>query len=702
MASIWGDTGNPSERIVQGWHMLVTAPAACALPSAADAVPDWRPALVPGTAAQVLGDDVPFHERDVWYRVTLAEAGPQVLRFEGLATLADLYVDGDLRLQTTSMFQAYELPITGPAVLHIAFRSLKARMAAQKLSRARWRVRMIPDQALRGVRTTLLGHMPGWAPLTAHVGPYRPVTRQAASPERQVMLLARWQEGKGVLTCLLPEGDLTGDVVLHCAGQSLTLTRRGGRLMGRLSLPDVAPWWPHTHGTPHLHAVTLTAGERQLDLGKVGFRSISLDPGPDGRGFGLLVNGVPVFARGASWTPPDPLSLQPGEAIERSLDQAVAAHVNMLRISGVTLYESDEFYRACDARGIMVWQDFAFANFDYPLADSAFLALVQEEARQFLDRTQASPSLVVFCGGSEMAQQASMLGLPAKAWTTPLIDTILPDLVREWRPDAVYAVNSPSGGILPFSTDEGVTHYYGVGAYCRPLSDARRASVRFAAECLAFANVPCAQTLHDNGMGRSGQDGRWKAGVPRDIGASWDFEDVREHYLRELYGVDPARLRYEDAGRWLDMSRAVVAEVMEETFGEWRRPGSVTRGALVWLWQDMKEGAGWGVIDDRGRPKSAWHALRRAFRPIQILLSDEGLNGLMLHGLNETAEPVEAVLSLACLRDGALPVVSGEQAVTLPPRGSVSLSATDLSGLFSTALLPIALARQPMMSVSPG
>ncbi len=319
-----------------------------------------------------------------------------------------------------------------------------------------------------------------------------------------------------------------------------------------------------------------------------------------------------------------------------------------------------------------------FANMDYPIAEPDFRTGVEREVRQFLHRSQGHPSLAVLCGGSEVAQQAAMLGLPPALWTGPLYDEVLPRATEALRPDTVYVPHSPGGTGLPFATDTGVSHYYGVGAYLRPLEDARRAHVRFTSECLGFANIPAAC-----GTGVPWQDeARWKAAVPRDRGTDWDFEDVRDHYLKLLFDVDPKRLRGEDRDRYLRLSRAASAEAIEVAIAEWRRAGSSCSGALIWMLKDFVPGAGWGVIDAGGTPKLAWHALRRASRPVQVALTNEGLNGLGIQLINESAALVRARLSLLCLQSGEIVTIQREREIDMAPRSARTFASAEMIGAF--------------------
>lgn len=687
------------ERFLEGgWTMESTTPGLYA------AAADIRqrsiriPAPVPGTAASALTaaglfdpeNPVPLHDKDFWYFRSLEGEAPgfAVLRFGGLATEAEVYINGELRLVSHSMFESHDISIllTGQDEIAICFRALGP-LFEKRGPRARWRSQLMDQQGLRLIRTTALGHMPGWCPPIHPVGPYRPVSLIRTGSHSLVDLAINADletDGTGLLTVSFELSGEAHTLNLVCAGREMAFEAGpDGFCRAQLTLPDIEPWWPHTHGMPKLHDVALVMDGTRHSIGLVGFRRIEVDRGADGKDFRLLVNGERIFCRGAVWTNADILRL-PGAAEDYApwLASAAEADMNMIRIGGTMTYESADFFRLCDRLGLLVWQDLMFANFDYPTGDETFVARVESEVRQLLAASQGSPSLAVICGGSEVFQQGAMLGLPERIWKTAFFEETLPRLAAAQRPDLAYVANSPSGGPMPFSPGEGIAHYYGVGAYCRPLDDARRANLRFAAESLAFAHVPQQATLDAYLAVAPVHDPRWKARVPRDRNASWDFEDIRDHYLTELYGLDPARLRREDPERYLQFSRAVTAEVVTETFAEWRHPGSSCNGALVWTLQDLQPGPGWGVIDFTGRRKPVWYGLKRAFRPLQVVLTDEGTNGLDVHLLNEGADHREVTLELVCRREGAMSVVSGRQTLVLEPRGQQTIAATSLFGAF--------------------
>ena len=603
------------------WSLALSEPGAFGSSQPIEHLWDWIEAPVPGTAAGALEADgrfdpanpTPLHSKDIWYKCWFSEApGDYILKFDGLATVAEIYVNDTLVLETANMFRSYEVPVSLPETeqdrhtITICFRALEP-LLQKKGPRARWKPQLADSQGLRLFRTTLLGRMPGWCPQIHAVGPYRPVRLISADRPRLTDKSIRTQlspHGSATLNVLVRFENIVASPKLHCAGAVTELIlQEDGNHRATLELERVTPWMPHTHGDPALYEVTIDSGSQTFSLGNVGFRQLDVNLGTDGKGFGLKVNGLPVFCRGGVWTNADLLNLASDRETYRPLLEAARnAGMNMLRIGGTMLYESRAFFELCDELGILVWQDFQFANYDYPVKDDIFLQEISAELRHQLTETQGSPSLAILCGGSEIYQQGAMMGLLESRWKGELCETILKDLANDLRPDVPYAPNSPFGGTLPFSPDEGVAHFYGVGAYLRPLEDARRANVRFAGECLAFANVPNQRTLDEHLPVSPGHDPRWKDRIPRDRGAGWDFEDVRDHYVKSLFGVDPLSVRYSDPKRYLDLGRLVIGEIIEQTFAEWRRPDSPCQGALVWTYQDLEIGAGWGLIDATGRP----------------------------------------------------------------------------------------------------
>jgi beta-mannosidase len=699
------------------WHVARAAPGSHPEPPRDDQL-DWLPAIVPGTVAGALRaagvaepDDLDAH--DWWYRTHFTASpavdGEQVrLLFEGLATVAEVYLNGVLVLDSDSMFTAHAVDarehLTTDNELTICFRALLPLLRVPRRPRARWRTRLVAHGTLRFYRTALLGRAPGFAPRPAVVGPWRSVTlRRCPGPAlERLALQARLTERTGrlrvdaTLTGIAPgaEVQLVATVLGTTPTTPVTLSEAVGGdptgqvMTGELAVSDVQPWWPHPYGDPTRYQVRVSVrvdGDTiAIEDRWVGFRTVTNEGELDRDGLALRINDVAVFARGAVWTPLD-MSAPHGDddTLRRVLERVRDAGMNMLRVPGISVYESDAFYDLCDELGILVWQDFMFANMDYPDSDERFMETVQTEVRQLLDRVGWRPSLVVLCGGSEVAQQAAMQGRDPALETSPLYGELLPMSIRQAGTGAVYVLSAPWGGDVAFRPDRGVANYYGVGAYLRPLDDARRADVRFAAECLAFSNVPDShpgEPVDARGFGPQHPD--WKSGVPRDVGSGWDFEDVRDHYLRLLYGIDPIQLRSTDIDRYLTLSRLTTGEVMAEVFGEWRRARSRCAGGLVLWLTDLHPGAGWGVLDHGARPKLAFHLLRRALAPVAVWSSDEGLGGIVAHVANDRPEALSARLRVALYRDGELCVAEETIAIALGAHGNCEHNVEEVLGHF--------------------
>jgi beta-mannosidase len=728
-----------------GWELARVSANVAATPEELRAIAtDWLPATVPGTVAAAFPAADPnawsgnhnLDRDDWWYRcsfalpnIALADSNltQWMLTFGGLASIADVWLNGEPLLHTENMFISHAMDVT--AILRetneivIRFSSLHAALAVAR-PRPRWRTKLVENQQLRWFRTTLLGRMPGWSASPQPVGPWRPIT--LTSHKRFVV--------RSASTIPVLEGDdgvvniaVTFDVIgaTHFTDATVTATLDGTAFetdasysaAGEVTMSTVPPatpahdqqvaaegayvlratlrvanaqrWWPHTHGAQARYrlAATLTSesGDLVLELGAVGFRTVELDTTHGA--FTLRVNGEAIFCRGACWSSIDPVLLTGTDANYReALVLARDAGMNMLRIGGTMVYEADAFYELCDALGILIWQEFMFANMDYPETES-FVQTVRAEATQLLQRLQYRPCIALFCGNNEVEQQASMLGLPRTVWSKKLFDELLPDLCATHMPNVPYWPSSPgcgTEGTLPFHTDSGDAHYFGCGPYLRPFSDVRASGVRFASETLAFANVPDPDTIDLLSCGSSGAGHHpiWKSGVPRDNGASWDFEDVRDHYLEQLFHVDPVQLRYSDPERYLALGRVTSGEIMQRSIAEWRRPGSSCHGALIWLYRDLRIGAGWGLIDATGRPKAAYYYVSRASQPVALLLSDEGLNGIHLHAMNDGGAPTPAKLDLA-LYHGAVGIANASATITIPPHGATTVQAEAMLDRFA-------------------
>ncbi|CCQ13488.1 Beta-mannosidase [Rhodococcus sp. AW25M09] len=674
------------------WRLARTDAGSVLDPGDLPAGLDWFDAMVPGTVASALKDTVGAanpDEHDWWFVAEVPTPDHRRARvtFGGIATRAHIWIDGVHRTAVTSMFvpETVDLADCGTSVrIAIHIESLASQLKSRR-PRGRWRSSMIAAQGLRHERTTMLGRAPVYGPLPVPVGPWRPVT-MTAIPEVRRRELSTAVSGTDGIVVLRAELEHPGVArVLIYDDKSLVHTVELGsvdRIDSSLTLPNVELWWPHTHGRPRTYRVALEIDGTVHPIGVVGFRTVELDRTAGGAQ--LVVNGEDVFCRGGTWTPPNPVRLWSSEAdLRAALEQLRQAGLNMVRVVGTLVYEQPEFWSLCAELGIMVWQDVMFGTVDPP-TDEVFTASVARELDAFADTVSANPSLMVVSGGSETQQQPTMLGLAADGQRMMMLDSVLPEFIADRLPAVAYVTSSPSSveGELHTHVGDGIAHYFGVGGYLRPLSDIRSAGVRFAAECLAFA-VPPERASVEKFFGSAavaGHHPEWKAAVPRDRGSSWDFEDVRDHYVREIFGVDPHSIRRDDAELYLDYGRAATVEAFTEAFGHWRRASSGCSGALVLTLRDTVPGAGWGIIDTAGIAKAPFYALARASAPVALLLSDNGLDGYSVELVNDGPA-----------RSGTIRVVlhasrgshDFEVAVSVDANDSIELTVDSIVGAFT-------------------
>ncbi|HEX2703621.1 MAG TPA: hypothetical protein VHM72_09340, partial [Solirubrobacteraceae bacterium] len=287
-----------------GWALAACEPGACADPSGIGSL-EWIDARVPGTVADALRDaglsSDAIDERDWWFRMRF-EAAPAregeevVLVLDGLATIAEVYLNGLFVLGSESMFARSQVDVSGQLAganeLVICCRALAPLLAESRRPRQRWRQRVVADATLRFYRTMLIGRAAGFAPGPPVIGPWRPVRieRRIRLAVEAIELRPRIEDGVGVLAAAIELRTLGGaaldalelELSGHGGSQRVQLdcrrSRGGVSASGELRVPDLARWWPHTHGDPALYDVKITAtvagAAVTIDAGRVGFREL--------------------------------------------------------------------------------------------------------------------------------------------------------------------------------------------------------------------------------------------------------------------------------------------------------------------------------------------------------------------------------------------------------------------------------------------
>jgi len=356
---------------------------------------------------------------------------------------------------------------------------------------------------------------------------------------------------------------------------------------------------------------------------KTGLRNIKLIQKTDsiGTSFYFEVNGKPVFMKGTNYVPQDNFvtTITPART-RKLLADAAAVHMNMIRVWGGGIYPDDEFYQVCDSLGLLVWQDFMFAGTMYPF-DSAFIANVETEAREQIQRISSHPSLALWCGNNEVSEAFHNWGWQKSLkWTAndsiriwkgyqQLFEDLLPNLVNKYDSGRPYWPSSPSVGWgRAESMTRGDSHYWGVWWGEQAFSKYEEKVGRFMSE-YGFQSMPDMSTISKftNTVELTLQDTLLQS----------HQKHKRGKYLIDKYMADefPVPEKLED---YVYMSQLVQASGMVHAIEAHRRAMPYCMGTLYWQLNDSWPAISWSSIDYYGNRKALHYRLNEAFAPVLI------------------------------------------------------------------------------------
>ncbi|RUR03393.1 glycoside hydrolase family 2 protein [Labedella endophytica] len=422
--------------------------------------------------------------------------------------------------------------------------------------------------------------------------------------------------GTGVLTAHVDldwAGALdSAEVEVTVAGASGSASVASGQTTATVVVEagDVPLWYPRGYGEQPLHEVEVSVGGARWES-RVGFRTVALDTAPDvfGTPFTIAVNGQPVYAKGANWIPGDPfLTRMTPERYRASVVDAVESGMNILRIWGGGVYESDEFYDVCDELGVMVWQDFLFACAAYSEEDP-LRSEVEAEARENVTRLSSHASLVMWNGCNEniwgYLEWDWRRKIGDRTWGEGYYTEILPGIVAELDPTRPYSPGSPfsfTHWAHPNDERHGTMHIWTVWNDL-DYDEYRSYRPRFASE-YGFQGPPAWSTLadvvHDDPIDPYG---------PQMLVHQKAYEGNAK--LERGLGAHLPHWRSIDEWHWatqLNQARAVAFGI--EHF---RSLYPLNTGSIIWQLNDEWPVISWAAVDVHGHRKPLWFALRRAY-----------------------------------------------------------------------------------------
>ncbi len=574
--------------------------------------------------------------------------GEQVdLAFDGLDTIARVILNGTEIARTYNQHRTYRFDIThvlheGENVLEVEFSSaIEYAWDQEKLLGHRPRSYENPMNMVRKMACSFGWD---WGPDLQTVGIWKQVRLERWRVVRATQtrtLVTVGEDGTGRVEVHLDlawKAPHTGDehpaVTLHAqirgghqpVEATVSVALGAPHAVVVLEVPDAPLWWPVGYGEHPLSDLTVALHNRATETGRyerrIGFRTVELNTEPDqyGTPFTLRVNGRDIFIKGANWIPNDHLLTRiTRKHLQARADQALAANMNLLRVWGGGIYETDDFYDVCDERGILVWQDFLLACAAYP-EEAPFWQEFEAEARDNVARLSSHASLVIWNGGNENLWGFMDWGWPkdleGRTWGLGLYTDLFRSVLAELDPTRPYCDGSPyspgfteelEGGttrVHPNDQHHGTRHEWDVWNRQDYLTH------------LEYVPRFCSEFGHQGSP-------TWST-LTRSISPAGRSKESAEFLLHQKAGDGNLKLDKgaaphlplpEDFEEWNWVNQLAQAHSVSSGIEHFRSFWPYTAGTVVWQLGDCWPVTSWAAVDGDGREKPLFHALKHAHAP---------------------------------------------------------------------------------------
>lgn len=579
---------------------------------------------------------------------TLAQTHCELV-MEGVDTYADVFVNGQRVLVCDNAFRTWRTDIKsylaeGENEIKVCFSSI-FKVDMPKYLAAPYKLQAWPNNDQADIWLSLYARKPGynygwdWGPRLITTGLWKPVYLEAWSELRLASAYVKTESLQGAKAASMRaemdlEADMEGPVTLDitCEGKKLaskvvSLSESSNKVALDFVVKKPRLWWTNGLGDQPLYDFTITVRAGHSVAAKTvttGIRTLTVDRSADEHGhrMAVILNGKPVFCKGADWIPLDnfPARITP-EWYAAAVGDAAAANMNMLRVWGGGLYESDDFYHACDSLGIMVWQDMAFACGMFP-SDAHYLESVAAEVKDNVTRIRQHPSLALWCGNNENSISYYGWGWRDK---TPqqyreqyekslhhLFEELIPQAIAEVDDAHYYHPTSPVTGFNGIGGGEGDSHFWSVwkggmvDEYLKP-----RNIARFMSE-YGFQALPCEKTIDsftqpwDRKIDSAVMLAHQKAHDDETRDPNFGNNQIIK-YMKAYYDVPS------DFYDFVFLSQYQQAEAVKVAIEAHRRAKPYCMGTLYWQINDCWPVASWSSIDYYGRWKALHYYAKKAY-----------------------------------------------------------------------------------------